>query len=676
MTTGLINPSTGLPSVDFDPTGAVLGELQPFSPTFNQTKYLRDIFDHAVGQLGVPDPATAPMEAYRYMRTKNEVLRRSALQRPLARIWDGSMNPVGTLTGEMSGAFEELYSDSGKANGAIRFNNWMGDYIINQTKIHEDLHITFDPIPTAPTWETRWGGKITGLVGKKDERGVHTIEFEALSNREHAKKLLFGANPFFAPEVQLPKMWVLPGNTRTILATSMFINLARLFFPPLSIPTNIFNPNGWINPLSLDAISNLDPLNWPLQVCYVDAGHDVSRTGVLGATWTDWHSTMDPMIKDAGVIFRSYTWLKEDTTTVHTELAAAASLLGEELIAALGEGIVEPIEEALDGAFGKGYGTNIVPNLVDMISRPKRNCIGFALEDKSGRSGMTGTAADGVLNVAAVTIDDLLSPYLVNLDTQETLNGEPIEEASGETRTNLFEELLGVAYAPPKAIWWDGQYSGVLSSERRLHKGPVKTVMTGGRSPSLVNEAQTFGIRYALSQLGQAIDKSIGWGVSQTTGPGAGLDNLYQGQLDNVLFAWERSTDPLRALYTGDMAWQEVIEKGTGVAYTLSSILTLRVGIYKTRAWEGFTATVMNGYPWLLDVDVRLGERAGFEQDQIIFVDQISAIKREWDRSKFITSMAIGDDSDKEDPFGRGMRFLAAMWSTLGQFLGEGTIFG
>lgn len=618
-------------------------DLGQIAPTFSQQQWLAGVFPAMIGQLAEPDPATDPMSAYRYLRTKRDVMEMSARQPAMMRLYDGSMNYVGHLTGELSGQCEELASDSGKATTAIRYNNHLGDYIMNQTKIHEDLHLVIDPIPTQPTWRTRWGGKITGLVGKKDSQGIHTIEIEAISNREHAKNLLFGANPFFPPEVQLPKMWVLPGNTRTILALSMFINLARLFSPLLSVATNVMNPAGWINPLGVDAVANINPLSWPLQVAFVDPLLDQSRTTVLGSTWTDWHSVMAPLLADAGVIFRAYTWLTEDTDTFHTELEGAAKLLG------LGQ------------------------PLTDLV-RPTRNCIGFSLEDMSDRKGLTGTAADGLVNAISVTLDDLITPVLVNVQTGQTLNGEPIELASGETRVTLLEQLAGVQQNPPKAIWWDGQFTGILESERRMHKAPVKTTMTGGRSPSLVNQAQTFAIRYALAELSAVI--SYGIGAAQAPGT-PGLDNLYQGQLDNVLFAWQRYTDPLRALFTGDMGFQERIEKGSGTAYTLAGVLTLRVGNYKTRAWQGFTCKVINGHPWLLDIDVRLGEMAGFEQDQIIFVDQITAIKREWDRKKAMTvSMAIGDDSDKEDPFARGMRFLAAAWSTLGQFLGEGTLFG
>lgn len=626
------------------PTAPDGSNLSPGEIAFAQTKLLEGLFPYALGQMGEPDPRKDPLAAFRYAKKRREVEELAAKQRPMMRIYDGSMNYVTHLTGEMAGSCEEIVADSGKATAAIRFNNAVGDFLLNETKIHEDLHLVIDPIPSQRTWRTRWGGKITGIVGRKDSNGIHTIELEAVHNREHAKHLLFGANPVFPPEVQLPKMWVLPGNTRTILALSMFVNLARLFFPALSIPTNIFNPGGWINPLGPDSIMNLDPLSWPLQMCFVNAAFDQSRTSALGATWTDWHSAMDPLLQDAGCVFRAHTWLTEDEETCHDELADAARLLGP---------IGTPLAEA---------------------TRPKRNCVAFRITDESGRDGPTGTAFDGIINAAAVTFGDLLSPILVNVETGETYQGRDLVEASGEQRSTIVERLAGVAKKPPRVIWWEGQYSGTIESERRLHKGPVKTIMTGGRSPSIVNQAQTFAIRYALSQLGQTIAAGIG---AYATPFAEGLDNLYQGQLDNVLFAWQRFTDPMRALFSGDMAWQEHFERGGGVAYVLSSVLTLRVGHYKTRAWQGFTTKVINGRPHLVDVDITLGERGGFEQDRIIFVDQLTAIKRHWDRDTPVTvDLSLGDDRDKEDPASRGVRMLQAMWAVLGMFLGEGTIFG
>ncbi|SKM80945.1 Bacteriophage protein [Mycobacteroides abscessus subsp. massiliense] len=591
------------------------------------TRWLDKSWKGMVGQKDKPNPDLDPMSAYRYLRGRRDVIESASRQRPLVRLFDKNMKQVAQVQGERQASVEELWTDSGQASCVIRYDNWLTEFILQQTKIHEDLHLVVDPIPTQTSWRTRWGGKVTGVIAKRDSSGIHTLELEAISNRQHAKNLLFAANPVFPPEIQLPKMWVLPGNTRTILSISMFINLARLFFPLLSIPTNAFNPFAWIN----GGITGLDPLSWPLQVAFVNPLLDQSRLSVIGAAWTDWHSAMDDMLKDAGCGFRAYTWLEEDEDSPHTELVDLAR------------------------------GT-VAEDLVNDLTRPHRNCVVFAVEDKSGVTGPTGTAADGVINLIGATLDDMITETLFNLD----------QDQDGETDP-LFRKLLGVAPEKPKTIWYEGQYSGIIESERRQHKGEVKTIMTGSRSPQIVNQAQTFAIRYALSQLAQVI--SYGIGAYQQYGS-EGLDNLYQGQLDNTLFAWQRFTDPMRALRVGDLAWQEHFEKGGGTAYTLAGIVTLRLGHFNTRAWQGFTVSVINGRPHVVDVDVGLGDRAGFEQHGIIFTDQITAIRRTWSRTEPVTvHLSIGDDTAKQDPTARGLRALQAVWTTLSHFLGEGTLF-
>lgn len=598
-------------------------------PTLQFTQWVNGVFkDRILGANGVPDPATHPMDAYRYLKGRRDVIESAANQRPMLRLFDKDKQPIAQICGERLASVEEMASDSGGANVVLRYDSWLTDFVLNQTRIHEDLHLVVDPNPTAPTWRTRWGGKVTGLIAKRDSSGIHTLEIEAISNRQHAKTLLFGANPVTPSEVQLPKMYVLPGNTRSILAMSMFVNLARLYCPVLSIPSNLFNPFGWVQ----GGLSGLDPLSWPLQVAFVNGLRDQSRTSVLGATWTDWHTAMDDMLRDAGCMFRAYTWLTEDTESPHTELVDAVRGLGK------------------------------FEDTVDQITRPHRNCVVFAIEDKSGVDGPTGTAADGVINLMATTGDDMITETLLQLD----------RDKDGETDP-LIRKLFGVAPEKPKAIWYDGQFSGIVEAERRQHKGAVRTVHTGGRSPTILNQAITFGIRYALSQLATVI--SWGFGAYQQYGS-EGLDNLYQEQLSNVLFAWQRYTDPKRAAHSGAFAWQEHMERGGGTAYTLSGVVTLRVGNWKTRAWQGYTVTVVNGRPHAVDVDVTLGDRAGFEQGGIIHVDQISAVKRTWSRDEPVTiHLSIGDDREKEDPAARGLRAIQAVWTTLGLLLGEGTLF-
>src|ERR1700757_611033 len=302
------------------------------------------------GANGPYDASKNPMSAYTYLKNKADMIEKSAQQRPLVRLADKNLNVVGELTGEMSMEFEELMVDSGQGKYIVRFDNWLVDYIVNLTRIEEDLHLLVDPNPTNPTWRTRWGGKIHTINVMRHADGTSTVEMLAISNREHAKHLLIAANPIFAPEVQLPRMWILPGPIRTVLFITFFINLARLFMPGLSFITNVFNPVSWFDPLSVNSLKNFSPFEWPIQVAFVNPLLDQSRWTVLGSTWTDWHSASADLLKDAGCMLRAYTYLKEDHDSPHEELTSLLHL--------------NKFTKRLDG-----------------LVTPARNCVVFRIED-------------------------------------------------------------------------------------------------------------------------------------------------------------------------------------------------------------------------------------------------------------------------------------------------------
>lgn len=643
----------------------------PEQPTINLlpggvqfSQLLADTFA-PVGANGIPDPKQDPATAYNYMTNKVKLKQQSAMQKPLIRLADKNLNIMGELVGEVDCTVEELMSDTGSATVTVSMDNWLIQWIVNNIRIDEDVHLLIDPIPSARTWRTRWGGKIHQINLSRNDNGNQTAQLTALSHREHAKNLLVGAMPFLPPEVQLPRMWVLPGPLRTILFITFFINLARLFFPGFNTFTNIANPASWLNPLNVSGIANIDPLSWPIQVAFVNPITDQSRWTAIGAAWTTWHDSTTDLLKDCGVILRAYTWLDEDVDSPHTELVSLVDGiggLGLDLLSLLGLQTADQL-------------VNVASTAIKDIVRPTRNCVVFSLEDKSGQTGPTGTAFDGLLNLIGVTTDDLFTTVLIDADTGQTLDGEQVIDVENPT-TPIAEALLGVAPAAPKAIWRGTQFDRTISKTHSMYKAPVRTVMTGGRSPTLVNQAQTFAIKYGLAQ----IQKQIVSGQFVSVGPappGAGLDSLYQGQLDNVLLAWERLTDPVRAVWTGDLAYQEHFERGSQTAYTMAGILTLRQADYNTRAYYGFQAQVVSGFPWVLDVDVRLGDRAGWEFNGIIYVDQITAIKRNWDRHTPVTcGVSVGDDKDKQDPIARGLRAINALYGAFGALLGEGTIFG
>ena len=619
----------------------------------------------AVGPA-VPDQRISPCRTAAYLDGKRQTVLQVGKIRPLIRLADKNLDVMTELEGEVSCSVEELMNDTGVAKVVITFDNWLMDYITNQTMPVEDLHLIIDFVPTRPNWRTRWGGKVTEIHIKSDERGAHSIEITALSHREHAKRILIAANPIFPPEIQLPRMWVLPGPVRTICAATLAINLGRLFMPGWSTITNIFNPAAWINPLGPDAFLNLNPLSWPIQVAFVNPVLDQSRWSCLGAAWNDAHSAFADILEDAGVMMRAYTYLTTDEDSPNTELEQLLTAGGRFAEALIGEAM-PATEQALK-----------------KLAAPTRNCVVFSFEDKSGATGPTGTVVDGLLNTVAVTLDQLITPLTVDLrngeifDGGQQLNGQTVQEASGIDRTFLLERLTLTAPDPPMVIWRQGEFNGMLTNELTWRKGSVKTVMTGSKSPSIVNAAQTFAIKYGLARLSDVINTWLTGGTGQTQVPmTGGLDALYSNQLDNTLLAWQRVTDPMRALYAGDHAFQEHFEPGGGTAYTLASVLTLREGMWKTRPWASFKATALNGQPWVCFVDYQPGDRVGFEHEGIIYVDNVYGVKWDWTWERPIgVTLKIGEDKMKSDPFGAAFKTMARIYKFVSQVAGEGTLFG
>jgi hypothetical protein len=613
----------------------------------------------------MPDLVDSPCRAATYLTGLRDVTIAASKVRPLVRIADKNLDTMAELEGELSCSVQELMDDTGTCKITLLFDNWLADWITNQQMPVEDLHLLIDYNPARPNWRTRWGGKITEIHIKTDDRGTHTIELTALHHREHAKRILMAANPLFPPEIQLPRMWVMPGPVRTICAATMAVQLGRLFMPGWSTITNIFNPAAYLNPLRLDTLFNFLPTDWPIQVAFVNPFLDQSRWSAIAGAWsTDLHSAYKDVLSDAGVMMRAYTYLTTDEDSPNIELAQLLEG-ATEILEAVGVG-----EDARDMAI--------------RLAAPNRNSVVFSFEDKSGHTGPTGTVADGVINTIAVTLDNLITPLTIDLTTGDTydpgqvLNGVPIQDAAGIDRTYLLESLTLTAPEPPRVIWWDGTWNGMINTDLTWIKGSAGTIMTGSRSPTIVNQAQTFAIRYGLAQLSAVLNTwaaNFLGGEAQLEGT-PGLDNLYQGQLDNTLLAWQRYTDPIRALRAGDLKWQEHFEKGSGTAYTLSSVLTLRSGYWKTRPYASFKATALNGKPWIADYDYTLGDRVGFEKQGVIYVDNVFGIKREWDWNKPMTvSMTIGQDKGKDDPLGAAFRAMAGVYEFVGQLAGEGTFF-
>lgn len=525
------------------------------------------------------------------------------VKKPLIRLWDKDMQLIAELANVESWSWEELANDDGEARVTFagKQNDWLREVVTHQTKIAEDLHITFDPDPDKPhDFKNRWGGKVLIVEDVEEMESVSYTTLHCISNRRHLRGILLGANPIFPMEIQIPKMFLWGGPCAFTCASSTWINLFRLqtlngWWP---IPRNIFAPETWLE--------NLSPLNWPIQVMPINPIFDQSRWCTIGARWKDAHTVLQPVMKDAGVICRAYTWLPGDPAPY-------------EMFGVLSETL-----------------------------KPTRACIILSFEDKSGYSGPTGTAIDGALNLFATTLDDLLSEFLVPLDP--AYENSNIVFAGEETQP-FFRKLLLVAPKVPPFVFRDIGYGNVIKKTLMIHKQQGTDIVTGGKSPGWVNMAITFAIRYGLSQLATAI-------FAQAPGS-EGLDNLYQGQLDDVFLAFMRYTNPIRSAQAGPYAFREYFEQGSGSAYTINSFGTLAEGDYKMRAYASMKFDVGIG-PLVWGEDFVLGDRVMAEMRGIFYVDQILSVKAEGSRTESGRPMvAFGDDTREEDPVARAFRTIS-----------------
>lgn len=615
-------------------------------------KLLTTLSGRTVAETQAPDPVTDPLSAFRYVEGRRRVLQDTVRQRPMVRLWDKNFDYIGQIAQEKSVAVEELTAGPGAGTCVIRRDNWLSDFILYDRRAVEDLHITVDPIPTQRTWQRRWGGKVLHTNAKRDSDGLHTVELEMVSNRAHYAHLLAAANPIFAPEVQLPKAYLLPWNIRTGLTLSMWINLARQYFPLVSIPLNLFNPGSWIG----TDIRNFHPLSWPVQVQFLNPVADSSRFTVFTSRWQDFESATAQLLTDAGCHVRAYTWLTEDATSPHPELEAMIPGLGL-------------VEEALHERFPQ-VPTN--GTLAD-LARPTRNAVVLAVVDKSNVTGPTGTLLDGPLRLIAETADDLITETLVPFDKDHDGSTDP-----------LVRKWFGVAPDPPKVVFRDGEYSGIVESQRSMHASTAKTIMVGGRSPAWLNQAISFGIKYGLSELSAVIQAVAGANATfspEITGyqtPGTpGLEEAYNEQLSDVFMAFQRWTDPKRALQSGTHGFlEEFVQGGSGSAYTVSGELDIRTGLWKTRDYTSFRTTVRNAAPHIVFEDFDLGDLLGFQMGAVIHRDNCTGIRTSWDETNpVLAELLIGDDSDDEDPFAVAMRTLAGLWDSFGSMLIGGEIF-
>ncbi|QIN93607.1 minor tail protein [Gordonia phage DumpsterDude] len=555
-----------------------------------------------------------------------EARRYAYLQRPptepLIRIWDKDFRVLARIDDPERAEWEELDDKVGGAEAVIVGDEyaWLRKLVTHDIPYDQNLMITVDPDRTKPhDWKSRWGGWIDDIEDVVEQGQPTRTTLKCTSFRDHPNFISIAANPISPMQVQAPKIFLNGGPTAFTCCSTAFINLFRIYtlngFSP--IPRNLFSPKTWLE--------NLHILNWPVQVMPMNPLLDQTRWGTLSSRWGNLETAQAPLMKDAGVTNRAYTWLPGDP--------APYTIFGPEIAERL---------------------------------KPRRACVILAWEDHSGVDGPTGTAIDGALNLVAATLDDLLTSTIVPLDLDADNDSVP---------DPFIRKLLMVAPKPSPYTYRDADHGNVRRSVMNIHKRRAITTVVGGKSPQWLNQAITFAIRYGLSQLATVISYGVGASVGTSAGT-EGLDNLYQGQLDDVFMAFAQYHNPLASAAAGPYARNEHFESGAASGLSVSTLQALAAGDYKNRAYISWEHEVSDVAPFVLGEDFGLGERVNIERRGVLYTDQVKGIKRVREKGKTTRPiLTLGDDTREEDGLIRAFRTIGDVANFAASIINAGDMF-
>ena len=380
---------------------------------------------------------------------------------------------------------------------------------------------------------------------------------------------------------------------------------------------------------------------------FVNPIFDQSRFTVYTSRWNDMHTTTAQLLEDAGCMIRAYTWLTEDKTGPHPELE-----IGLKDIPFIG-GLLDNIADSVG-----------LPDSLDDLVRPLRNCVVMAVEDKSGTTGPTGTLIDGSIKLAAATADDLITETIYPVDKDMEGHTDP-----------FFRKLALTAPAPPWVVFRDGEYSGIVESQRSLHACDGENDHGGLKIAGWVNQLQTFGIKYGLAQ---AVGGDRDWGLREKRCRRAPRASRRCTRGSSTTHCSRGSGSPTRAApyVWATSASSNTSNKAAAPPTPSPPSSTYAPGTGKpapTSASKPPSATAPPTSPATTSNSVT-GSASRWATSSTSTNAPPSAT-RGTTRKPITVELSIGRDTAEEDPVGVATRTLAALWNGFAMFLGEGRCF-
>lgn len=507
-------------------------------------------------------------------------------QEMLIRVWDSNYNLQHVPTDYYSAEFNPIDNDTGTHEIVLPFEDPVVEWAMDESgRIArgegQNIHISCDYVGA------RISGRLEKLKIETNDRGNTIATLTFLDDYENLKWYDVWCNPFLPPVFQFPRVFILPGPTRWVLKTTLFLQMLRENVPILSWHLGD-------DPMDFSGLINIDMTTWShviVPTSLFDGLADGDIWSVAISRFRNFHDMSKPIMEDA-----EYSW---------------------------------KLRRYLDGD----------PVPAGLGFTPKHGALVIDIEDHSGifvGTSHGGSMFDGLLRTIADFSEDFLDTTYEAISDAEI----PAEYYTNNRLQNKRRPF--VVYTP--------DMPGIRSLVHTWEPAKGICINTGGHSMPGVNELISAGIQALFDVIGNAL---------QIGSIGGSVDAMLKPFYEDTVLAWMSVKLYARSIKQGDHRYFEYFQEGADKAYTLSSLMVLRTGIWATRTRRSNHMEVADGGPFLIGDQglghFWLGHRVGAtipgDPRKELHMDRVRDLKLSrvrGQRPKF--TIVIGDGSAEKDP--------------------------
>lgn len=260
------------------------------------------------------------------------------------------------------------------------------------------------------------------------------------------------------------------------------------------------------------------------------------------------------------------------------------------------------------------------PSKLITLTKP---CIVMDIRDERGVTGRTGTILDGLFN----TIIDTIDPFV----------GGIIGAFTADSDKYSLSKFFGTDPKDPWVVFREDMDDDILESETIINSMQAHTGIVGGKSPEWLNK----GIEMVANAAIQGLLSAIGIGF---------LGDLISGELDDIVLAFQTTTDKRNRELHGIFGLPEAFETGGTTSYTWDSAQALRKLMEQIKPYRTYSATILDSKPFIPFKHFDVGSPVGWEDEGEIHVDYVKRIIVTDNRGSFAkVAIVVGDEEGQKD---------------------------